>query len=396
MIFSIETSAVLSLLFAAVYYIASTGRLDKYKVLSIQLDDEDKEVAKEGLLDKAARMCNKLPVVPTHEKRLRSRSCRMDALAQTKYLPLNLINDTRSPSCAAAGLSGADGAGAAEDEGGGWETVPALKPGFAKPGPEEPTDAEGIPLALLPVMDKCDPHGPEAKQMQELFPEVPLCTIVRFLVARKGKVELSSEMLKNHLAWRKENLPLTVEKSAGVIRALETGVFFPYGVARDGSPVLVFRGGMYNAAVASPEDYTMAFAWGIEEALRNTAQLQVTVLANCRAAVGGTNAPAEMAFIKKLTGVLSDNFPERLKRTVLFPMPWYARLMKNAAALFMDPRSMAKIIFAGHDSDDRCPEMLTYISEDQITAVLGGTNPKPIPNVAAELKASFKKQKKTL
>jgi len=395
MIFSIETSTILSLCFAAIYYIANTGRLDKYKVLSIQLGDEDKEVAKEGLLDKASRMCNQLPVVPTHEKRLRSRSCRMDVLAQTKYLPINLVNDTRIPSCAAASVAaGTEGAAEGSEEVA--VVVPALKAGFAKPKTGEPVDAEGIPLALLPAMDKCDPYGPESKQMQDMFPDVPLCTIVRFLVARKGKVELSSEMLRNHLAWRKENLPLTAEKSAGVIRALETGVFFPYGVAKDGSPVLVFRGGMYNAAVASPEDYTMAFAWGIEEALRNTAQLQVTVLANCRAAVGGTNAPAEMAFIKKLTGVLSDNFPERLKRTVLFPMPWYARLMKNAAALFMDPRSMAKIVFAGHDADDRCPEMLQYISEDQITMVLGGTNPKPIPSVAAELKAGFKKQKRKL
>ncbi len=170
-------------------------------------------------------------------------------------------------------------------------------------------------------------------------------------------------------------------------------MFFPYGVAKDGTPVLVFRGGMYNPKIASPEDYTMAFAWGIEEALRNTRQLQVTVLANCRAAPGGTNAPAEMAFIKKLIGTLSDNFPERLKRTVLFPMPWYARVMKNAVSVFMDPRSMAKIIFSGHDSDDRSPEMLEFISEDQIATVLGGINPKPIPDVAAELKETFRKAK---
>ena len=395
MIFSIETSTLLSLLCAALYYFASTGRLDKFKVLSIQLDEEGKDVATESLLDKTARMCDKLPVVPTHERRQRSRSARMDPLTQTKHIPVNLANDTRGPSYTASDLAGRGGGGGAAEDGssGAAADAPALKPGFAVPDPAEPVDSEGIPFALLPTMDKCDPYGPEAKQMQELFPEAPLCTIVRFLVARKGKVELAAEMLKNHMAWRKENLPLTAEKSAGVIKALETGVFFPYGVAKDGTPILVFRGGMYNAAVAGPEDYTMAFAWGIEEALRNTAQLQVTVLANCRAAVGGTNAPAEMAFIKKLTAVLSDNFPERLKRTVLFPMPWYARLMKSAAALFMDPRSMAKIIFAGHDADDRCPEMLQYISEEQITSVLGGTNPKPIPNVAAELRASFKKQK---
>merc|ERR1719199_157168 len=99
-------------------------------------------------------------------------------------------------------------------------------------------------------MNKCDPYGPEATELQDKFPAVSLCTVVRFLIARKGDVEKAAEMLSNHLAWREHNFPLTAANSAGVVRALETGAFFPYGIAKDGTPVLVFRGGMYNSAVA--------------------------------------------------------------------------------------------------------------------------------------------------
>ena len=255
---------------------------------------------------------------------------------------------------------------------------------------EEPTDEDGVPLSILPVMNKCSINGPEFKELKENVPGQSIGTYVRFLVARQGRVKDSSEMLKNHLKWHDENFPFTklpVERRQAIVRALDTGICFPYGRAKDGTPVMVFRGAFYNGAVAEPDDYALAFAFAIEETLRGSGQSAITVLANARHAEGATNAPADIKFVKKLITTLSANFPERLRKTILFPMPWYARIMKSAVSVFMDPRSMAKIAFSGHDVNDRAPEALECIDFSEMPEIVGGTCKNPMPSLADRARA---------
>jgi hypothetical protein len=257
----------------------------------------------------------------------------------------------------------------------------------------EAVDEDGVPLSSYPVMDKCKPNGPEFIALKKAFPGLSIGTYVRFLVARKGNVELASKMLTNHLNWRKENLPIPSNKIDAVLKCLDTGICIPYGRAKDGSPIMVFRGAFYDKKIASPEDYALAFAYAIEETLRNTGELSITVLANARAFDGAPNAPAELAFVKKLISTLSDNFPERLKKTVLFPMPWYARVMKSAVSMFMDPRSMSKIIFSGHDANHRAPEVEKCIDWEQLPEIVGGTNTRLLPSMGDKLRRQLAKKK---
>ena len=70
-------------------------------------------------------------------------------------------------------------------------------------------------------------------------------------------------------------------------------------------------------------------------------------------------------------------------------MPWYARVMKSAVSVFMDPRTIAKITFSGHDADDRAPEALALIDLDQIPTVIGGTCSKPHPSLADAFRAQY-------
>ena len=42
--------------------------------------------------------------------------------------------------------------------------------------------------------------------------------------------------------------------------------------------------------------------------------------------------------------VLSDNYPERLRRLIIYPFPWFGRAIWQVIRPFMDPRTADKVI----------------------------------------------------
>ncbi len=214
---------LLSALFAFLYYLCGSGGFEKYRFIQINLDCNDDTEGKEKVNEILGKGTFNLKPATTGRPQGPSRGA--DLFSVMKSIPANLMLDNRTSSneCVSSIIqnhqndeklpaANADLDAPARVN---VENKVTIKPGFRVPGPDERVDEEGIPLSLLPVMDKCSPDGPEAQKMREMFPDVPLCTLVRFLVARKGKVELSSEMLRNHLEWRKKNLPLNPDTSAG-------------------------------------------------------------------------------------------------------------------------------------------------------------------------------------
>ena len=120
---------------------------------------------------------------------------------------------------------------------------------------------------------------------------------VRFLVARKGVVQNAVEMIDKERAWHDQHFPVQREE---VKAAIETRCFFPFGRARDGSPVVYMRGGLYDNTVATPQQYVLAAAHTIEYALKQYPdQVNVTVVVHSSAVPGVKNATgADTNFIK--------------------------------------------------------------------------------------------------
>ena len=120
---------------------------------------------------------------------------------------------------------------------------------------------------------------------------------VRFLVARKGVVQNAAEMIEKERTWHDQHFPVAREE---VKTAIETRCFFPFGRARDGSPVVYMRGGLYDNTVATPQQYVLAAAHTIEYALKQYPdQVNVTVVVHSSAVPGVKNATgADTNFIK--------------------------------------------------------------------------------------------------
>ncbi len=150
-------------------------------------------------------------------------------------------------------------------------------------------------------MPGCEPNCAGAIELHEKFPQLSRTDIVRFLVARKGVVKLADEMIEKCLAWRSSYFPL---KKKDVEVAFKTECFVPFGQAKDGSPVVYMRGGLYDNTKATPEQFVLAAAHTIEYSLsQHPDQVNVTVIVHTANVPGHPAATADMNFIKLFIAV---------------------------------------------------------------------------------------------
>jgi len=238
-------------------------------------------------------------------------------------------------------------------------------------------------VAKLPYLQGCEPDSEAAQEMKSRYPDATIADIVRFLVARKGDVALAAEMYEKATAWHKANLPL--KRSDEVMAAMQTRCFFPFGKAKDGTPILYFRGALYDNTKASPECYVLAAAHAIEYALRNSSEINVTVLVHTNHVPGAPNASADMGFIKGFISTLSDNFPERLKRLAIYPFPWYGRAIWSVLKVFVDKRTQEKVSLLSYSGNGVPDEVAEFVDPREMPECCGGLSKQPIIDLIGTL-----------
>lgn len=222
------------------------------------------------------------------------------------------------------------------------------------------------------------------QQMMKMFPSESVNTILRFLIARKGNVKLASDMLEACCKWRTENLPVDLGL---VAPAFKSKCMFIHGNALDGTPALYFRGSLYDKNGASCESYVFASVLTIETALRSggvggTPAESITVLVHTSLIPGAPNASADITFIKAFVKVLSDNFPERLNKLIIYPFPFFGRAIWMVVRPFLDPRTADKVVLipgGDYETNNTLPtELLQFVDPKQVPKVCGGQSLDPI------------------
>jgi hypothetical protein len=231
----------------------------------------------------------------------------------------------------------------------------------------------------FPFMPGCEPDGSNAENLANKYPELSRPDIVRFLVARKGVLKAAEEMLGKCLSWRKLNFPL---KGTQVRNAFRTKCFFPFRQAKDGSPIVYMRGGLYDCNVATPEEYVLAAAYTIDWSLRQfPKEVNVTVLVHTATVADGPNQSADTTFIKLFIQVLSDNYPERLKRLAIFPFPWYGRAIWGMLKVFVDKRTQDKVMLLSDGSNGIPNQLKEFVDPKDMPRFIGGTCDDPVPDL---------------
>jgi hypothetical protein len=212
-------------------------------------------------------------------------------------------------------------------------------------------------------------------EMAKAFPNESHRTLTRFLIARKGSLEAATEMLRASLDWKSKNLNSIEE----VRNALNAKALFSHSKSKSGTSVIYFRGALYDRSIASTTDYVKAAAHLIEQQFHNEVSenkpSKVSVLIHTAYVEGGINAPADLAFIKEFVKVLSDNFPERLERLIIYPFPWFGRAIWSVAKTFIDQRTVDKVLLLaqGPDGEYACPPRIAeFIDFTDVPIVCGG------------------------
>ena len=237
--------------------------------------------------------------------------------------------------------------------------------------------------ATIQKFKHCLPGTPAYNEMQRLFPDADESEIVRFLIARKGVVEHSSSMLRAARQWHSANFPSKLKE---IIPALKTCCIFAHGQALDGTPALYFRSALYDSKAATPMQYTLAAAYVIDTVLAITNQPAVTVIVCVAQVPGAPNEGADLNFIKSFIKVLSDNYPERLRRLVLYPFPLFGRVVWSIVKHFVDKRSQEKVVLLPGDGDGNLPgQLMDYVDRRAIPQCCGGLDLCAVEDTMADM-----------
>merc|ERR1712232_1146697 len=122
-----------------------------------------------------------------------------------------------------------------------------------------------------------------------------------------------------------------------------------------------------------PVDYVLACANILDSIYAPHEDGKVTVLVDVRKIAGCQNVPAfkMVAFFRTAAAMLGNNYPERLKQVIVYPMPLVVTQFWRVVSEFMDRVTREKCILL-HGSaalGAPCPEKLReYVSYEEIPA----------------------------
>eukprot|EP00531_Pseudo-nitzschia_arenysensis_P018787 CAMPEP_0116141970 /NCGR_PEP_ID=MMETSP0329-20121206/14659_1 /TAXON_ID=697910 /ORGANISM="Pseudo-nitzschia arenysensis, Strain B593" /LENGTH=334 /DNA_ID=CAMNT_0003637175 /DNA_START=116 /DNA_END=1120 /DNA_ORIENTATION=- len=131
------------------------------------------------------------------------------------------------------------------------------------------------------------------------------------------------------------------------------------GAPRDqhGHRILQFLPARMDLSKASETAFALSIALYLERKLDRDSFEKVTVAIDVRGGTGWANPRPQklLPFIKQVAGILEQNFPERLARCLVFPVPAAATLLWRVIKVFLDPNTVQKVALIKGDSRNEAP-----------------------------------------
>jgi len=204
--------------------------------------------------------------------------------------------------------------------------------------------------------------------LREDFPEAATAELRRFCRARPNSSSEAAEMYRRHLLWRQG----TGAKDNLLKAALDIPPKYirPAGHALDGTPILFVQGALYDPEI-DPEKYMLACGHALDTMLSADDDRKVTILIDARPGEDWPNVSAHkmMPFFRLATSALPENYPERVQRIVIYPVPWAVGQLWQMVRRLLDPVTRAKVeVYSGSGAHGApCPpELSEIVSLDQL------------------------------
>mmetsp|Transcript_65635 Transcript_65635/g.97200 ORF Transcript_65635/g.97200 Transcript_65635/m.97200 type:complete len:871 (+) Transcript_65635:150-2762(+) len=271
---------------------------------------------------------------------------------------------------------------------------------------DDPTVVEGYAVARESQVEGDDKNS----RLKKLCPESTPAERERFLAARNGDTSAAAEQLGSYLRWRslskidelfasestgeeRENGENEKEETQHTITSpsisdeeiWKISARGATSIEKDGQaaadarvPQIVFSNsidssdggkmtkkiihvlpGRLDLGLASPDAYAQAVAIFLEKKQDRESLEKIDIVIDVRGAKGWANPKptAVLPFVKTVSSLLGSNFPERLDRCILFPLPRVMSPLWNMARKFLDEDTANKIhvCFGGGGHDDPIP-----------------------------------------
>ena len=116
--------------------------------------------------------------------------------------------------------------------------------------------------------------------------------------------------------------------------------------------ILHFLPAMMDLSKASEGVFALSIALYLERKLDRNSFEKITVAIDCRGGTGWANPKPQalIPFLQQVASVLEQNFPERLAKALLFPVPMAAFVLYKVVKRFLDPKTVEKVALIQGDS----------------------------------------------
>lgn len=243
--------------------------------------------------------------------------------------------------------------------------------------------------------------------LQELlhtrFPNATKSECYRFLKARKGSLEGSTKQMKTFMQWRElhqldQDVPIKddydvwkyASKKATANNVDGESVELPRVVRtylrKDGTEACAFDKtriiqvlpGQIDINIAPAATYALAMAFYVAAKFDRDSLEKATILLDVRAGTGWPNESAYnlLGFVRTVSSLLNQHFPERLQRMLLYPMPTLSIYVWEAAKLFLNQDTTSKIKLLGGTANEDSPspklELMQYMDENVLELTENG------------------------
>lgn len=208
-------------------------------------------------------------------------------------------------------------------------------------------DSEKVKKALLlrrpSVLYIRDQHPHAVIYMQDRFPDADEHDLIRFLEKNNFNVEKAAQMYQAHLDWRQATLPIPFDT---VKDTLATRKFY---LLEDADaldhPVFVYCLRRYKEAPYNIDDELRALVYLIENEVvprmgDSFESQQWTVLLDA----SGIKSPP-IYFLEQVNSVMKANYPNRLFRSIMFPVPGWLQKVISSLLSFVDDDTRSKFTF---------------------------------------------------
>ncbi|KAL3915913.1 MAG: hypothetical protein SGILL_005421 [Bacillariaceae sp.] len=207
------------------------------------------------------------------------------------------------------------------------------------------------------------------QSMMENFPDASDQDLIRFLKARNHNVAKATAMYQAHLDWRHDTMPMLEHEKDRILETLATRKFYLLDSAdADGRPVVVYclrRFVQLGYDVTAEEKaliYLMEYQLipRLDASTTNSSssheqqqQQKYTALID----VSGIRSPP-LSFLTHVNGVMEANYPERLHRSILFPVPSLVQKMIRGMLYFVAQETREKFAYVNTVSAlEECAKM---------------------------------------